>query len=384
MKVVIANDSFKGSLEAIEVANAIEKGIRNILNNVNIIKKPLADGGEGTVKSLVSATKGTIEEVKVIGPLGEKIDSYYGILGDGKTAVIEMATASGLTLVPFEKRNPMITTTYGTGELIKMALDRGCREFIIGIGGSATNDGGIGMAQALGVRFFDENGKNLKPGLGGEALDKIENIDIYDIDNRLKESKFLVACDVSNPLYGEDGAAFIYGTQKGATEKMIIELDNGLKHYSEIVKRDLGIDISSIEGSGAAGGLGGGMVAFLAADLKSGVEIVIEKLKLEDYIKDCDLVITGEGKIDNQTVYGKVPVGVAKVAKKYNIPVIAIAGCVADNAKINNEYGIDAMFSILNYPISMADALDKEKTNNLIIKNIEQIINLVKVLKVFK
>jgi len=377
VKIVIAPDSFKGSLSAKEVADNIEKGIRKIYQDAEIVKVPLADGGEGTVEALVDATGGRIVKLFVTGPLGEKVEGFYGILGDGKTAVIEMAAASGLPLVTADKRNPMITTTYGTGELIKSALDRGCRDFIIGIGGSATNDGGAGMLQALGVKLLDEMGKELPRG--GGSLIKLNKIDISCIDERLKNSRFIVACDVDNPLCGPNGASYVYGPQKGATKEMVEKLDEALKHYGNMIRKYLKKDVMNIKGAGAAGGLGAGLMAFFNAELKPGVDIVIEKTRLREIIKDADFVIIGEGKIDSQTVYGKTPSGVAKLAKEFDIPVIAIAGCVSDDAQVNHEYGIDAMFSIVNYPIDIEDALKKEKAGLFLQKNGEEIFRLIKV-----
>ncbi len=376
MRIVIAPDSFKGSLSAKEVADNIEIGIRKVYSDIDILKVPMADGGEGTVESLVDATGGEIIRLEVTGPLGEKVESFYGIMGDKKTAVIEMAAASGLPLVPNDKRNPMITTTYGTGELIKSALDRGCRDFIIGIGGSATNDGGSGMLEALGVKFLDKNGKKLP--WGGGALINLDKIDMSSLDERLKSSRFVVACDVDNPLCGTNGASYIYGPQKGATVEMVQKLDRALNHYGNMIKKYLGKDVMDIKGAGAAGGLGAGFMAFLNAQLKPGVDIVIEKTRLKEIVKDADLVITGEGKMDSQTIYGKTPFGVAKVAKGFGIPVIAIAGCISDDAHINHEQGIDAMFSIVNYPIELQDALNKEKAAVFIQKNSEEIFRLIK------
>lgn len=375
MKIVIATDSFKGSLNSIEVAECIEKGIKNVFKNTEVVKVPMADGGEGTVQSLVYATNGKIINEIVTGPLGEKIEAFYGVLGDNKTAVIEMSAASGLPLVPPDKRNPMVTTTYGTGELIRKALDRGCRDFIIGIGGSATNDGGAGMAQALGVKLLDVN--NMEIGFGGGELINIDKIDISNIDKRIFDSKFTVACDVDNPLCGPNGASYIYGPQKGANDEMVRLLDVGLRHFSNIIKRDLNKNIENLKGAGAAGGLGGGLVAFLEAKLKPGIDIVIEKCNLSELVNDADFVITGEGKIDSQTINGKTPIGVAKVAKKKNIPVIVIAGCIDDDAFIAHHYGIDAMFSIVNYPISIEDALNKEKSSFFIEKKVEEIFRLI-------
>jgi glycerate kinase len=376
VRIVIAPDSFKGSLSAKEVADNIEIGIRKVYSDIDILKVPMADGGEGTVESLVDATGGEIIRLEVTGPLGEKVESFYGIMGDKKTAVIEMAAASGLPLVPNDKRNPMITTTYGTGELIKSALDRGCRDFIIGIGGSATNDGGSGMLEALGVKFLDKNGKKLP--WGGGALINLDKIDMSSLDERLKSSRFVVACDVDNPLCGTNGASYIYGPQKGATVEMVQKLDRALNHYGNMIKKYLGKDVMDIKGAGAAGGLGAGFMAFLNAQLKPGVDIVIEKTRLKEIVKDADLVITGEGKMDSQTIYGKTPFGVAKVAKGFGIPVIAIAGCISDDAHINHEQGIDAMFSIVNYPIELQDALNKEKAAVFIQKNSEEIFRLIK------
>jgi glycerate kinase len=376
VRIVIAPDSFKGSLSAKEVADNIEIGIRKVYSDIDILKVPMADGGEGTVESLVDATGGEIIRLEVTGPLGEKVESFYGIMGDKKTAVIEMAAASGLPLVPNDKRNPMITTTYGTGELIKSALDRGCRDFIIGIGGSATNDGGSGMLEALGMKFLDKNGKKLP--WGGGALINLDKIDMSSLDERLKSSRFVVACDVDNPLCGTNGASYIYGPQKGATVEMVQKLDRALNHYGNMIKKYLGKDVMDIKGAGAAGGLGAGFMAFLNAQLKPGVDIVIEKTRLKEIVKDADLVITGEGKMDSQTIYGKTPFGVAKVAKGFGIPVIAIAGCISDDAHINHEQGIDAMFSIVNYPIELQDALNKEKAAVFIQKNSEEIFRLIK------
>lgn len=368
MKIIVAPDSFKGSLTAVEVSDAIEQGIREIFLEAEIVKIPMADGGDGTVQCLVNATGGEILRKKVTGPLGDEVLASYGILGDKKTAVIEMAEASGLTLVPENKRNPLITTTYGTGQLIKAALDQGCRKMIIGIGGSATNDGGAGMVQALGVKLLDREGKEI--GFGGGELRKIFRIDTKYLDNRLSETEVLIASDVSNPLCGPKGAARIYGPQKGATPEIIKQLDESLAHFAEVIKRDLHKDIKDIPGAGAAGGLGAGLIAFLDAELKPGIEIIIEIVKLEQAIKDADLVITGEGKIDSQTIYGKAPIGVAKIAKKYNIPVIAVAAIIGDDADIVHQYGISTLLKISEPPIGLAEP--KPKKVQLIKKCIKQ------------
>jgi len=358
MKIVVAPDSFKGSLTAVEVSDAIEQGVREIFPEAEIVKIPMADGGDGTVQCLVNATGGEILKEKVTGPLGNEVLASYGILGDKKTAVIEMAEASGLTLVPENKRNPLITTTYGTGQLIKSALDQGCRKMIIGIGGSATNDGGAGMVQALGVKLLDKNGEEI--GFGGGELKKIFRIDTKYLDNRLYETKVLIASDVSNPLCGSKGASRIYGPQKGATPEVIKELDESLAYFAEIIKRDLHKNVKDIPGAGAAGGLGASLIAFLNAELKPGIDIVIEIVKLEQAIKDADLVITGEGKIDSQTIYGKAPIGVAKIAKKYNVPVIAVAAIISDDADIVHQYGINALIKISEPPMSLIESKFKK------------------------
>lgn len=368
MKIVVAPDSFKGSLTAVEISDAIEQGIREVFPEAEIVKIPMADGGDGTVECLVKATGGEILKEKVRGPLGEEVYASYGILGDKKTAVIEMAEASGLTLVPENKRNPLITTTYGTGQLIKAALDRGCRKMIIGIGGSATNDGGAGMVQALGGKLLDRKGKEI--GFGGGELKKIFQINTEHLDNRLSKTKVLVASDVSNPLCGSQGASNIYGPQKGATHEMIEELDESLAYFADIIKRDLNKDVKDIAGAGAAGGLGASLMAFLDAELRPGIEIIIEIVRLEQAIKDADLVITGEGKIDGQTIYGKAPIGVAKIAKKYNIPVAAVAAIVGNDADIVHQYGINTLIQISEPPVSLSEP--KIKKVELIKKSIKE------------
>jgi glycerate kinase len=355
VRIVVAPDSFKGSLTALEAANAIEEGLRRIFPDVEITKIPMADGGEGTVQSLVDATRGRLISRAVTGPLGEEVKAQFGMLGDGTTAVIEMAAASGLPLVPVGKRNPMVTTTYGTGQLIRAGLDLGCRKFIVGIGGSATVDGGAGMAQALGVKLIDENGSDIS--FGGGGLAKLCKIDMSTLDARIDESEVIVACDVDNPLTGPRGAARVYGPQKGATPEMVEFLDEALGHFAGIVKRDLSKDVEDTPGAGAAGGLGAGLMAFLDARLQLGVDIVIEAAKLEKKTAGADLVVTGEGGIDSQTVYGKTPIGVTKVAKKMNIPVVAIAGNIADDASVVYEHGIDALMSITPRPMSLEDAM---------------------------
>jgi len=374
MKIVVAPDSFKGSLTAVEVSDAIEQGAREIFPEAEIVKIPMADGGDGTVQCLINATGGEILREKVTGPLGDEVLASYGILGDKKTAVIEMAEASGLTLVPENKRNPLITTTYGTGQLIKAALDQGCKKMIIGIGGSATNDGGAGMVQALGVKLLDREGKKI--GFGGGELKKINRIDISNLDNRLSDTKTLVASDVNNPLCGPKGASRIYGPQKGATPEIIEELDESLAHFAEIIKKDLNKDIKNMLGAGAAGGLGASLMAFLDAELRPGIEIMIEVVKLEQAIKDADLVITGEGKIDSQTIYGKAPIGVAKIAKKYNIPVIAVAAIIGDDADIVHQYGISSLISVSGTPMRLDESVPNKVS--LIKNSIKQSMRAIK------
>lgn len=355
MKVIIAPDSFKGSLSAIEVADHIEKGILSVFPGAEIIKVPMADGGEGTVQTLVDATGGKIIRKKVTGPIGEKVEAYFGILGNKKTAIIEMATASGLTLLHEDKKNPLLTTTYGTGELIAYALNYDVEEIIIGIGGSATNDAGVGMAQALGVSFTDENGEEI--GFGGGELKRIKNINMNKLDKRIKDITVRVACDVTNPLYGPEGAAYIYGPQKGATLEQVEYLDENLKYISTLIKEQFGVELQSIPGTGAAGGLGAGIVVFLNGKLSSGLDIVLKAYDFDKKLHGVDLVITGEGKIDTQTINGKVPIGVAKMAKKHDVTVIAIAGIIEYEAYDFLKSYIDSIYSISQGPVSIQEAM---------------------------
>lgn len=370
-KIVIAPDSFKGSMSAKEVADAIERGIKSVLTNAEIIKIPMADGGEGTVETLVDATSGQIIKLNVLDPLGSETEAYFGILGDGSTAVIEMALASGLTMVPRDKRNPLFTTTFGTGQLIKAALDNGCRELIIGIGGSATNDGGVGMAQALGIKFLNNKGQEIS--FGGGNLLNIDRIDLKNMDKRVKDCKFKVACDVDNPLCGPKGASYVFGPQKGATPEMVKYLDENLSHLAEVIKRDMGIDVKNEPGAGAAGGLGAGLMAFCNAQLQRGIELVIEATKIEEKIKGADLVITGEGQMDYQTAHGKTPYGVAQVAKKRNVPVVALVGSIGAGVEVLYEKGIDSIFSIVEGPMSLEECMEQgailiERTANRVIR----------------
>ena len=345
MKIVIAPDSFKESLTALEVANAIETGFKQIFPNAEYVKLPMADGGEGTVQSLVDATQGRLIETEVTAPLGNQVKSFFGLSGDGKTAIIEMAAASGLHLVPMDKRDPCQTTSFGTGELIKQALDLGVQHIILGIGGSATNDGGAGMLQALGLRLLDKNGQSI--GFGGAELSKIAEIQMTDLDPRLQYVQIEVACDVNNPLCGERGASAIFGPQKGATPEMVKELDAALAHFAEIAGRDCGKQIKEQPGAGAAGGMGGGLLLLPNVQLKAGVQIVLDNLKLAEQVKDADLIITGEGRMDAQSILGKTPIGVARTAKQFNKPVIVIVGCLREDYEVVYEHGIDAVFPII-------------------------------------
>lgn len=363
MKFVIAPDSFKESLTALEVATAIETGFKRVFPDADYVKLPMADGGEGTVQSLVDATQGKLIECEVTAPLGDKVKSFFGLSGDGKTAIIEMAAASGLHLVPPEKRNPLLTTSYGTGELIKLALDLGVESFILGIGGSATNDGGVGMLQALGMQCLDSQDKPI--GFGGAELANIVKIDVQQLDPRLQQVHIEVACDVNNPLCGECGASAIFGPQKGATPEMVKQLDAALSHFAEIAERDCGKQIRDQDGAGAAGGMGGGLLLLPSIQLKAGIQIVLDRLHLIDYVKDADVVITGEGRIDAQSIMGKTPIGVARTAKQFNKPVIAIAGCLREDYDVVFDHGIDAVFPIIHQLGDLSDIL-KQGEQNLI------------------
>ncbi|MCE7791616.1 glycerate kinase [Salipaludibacillus sp. CUR1] len=375
MKVILAPDSFKESLTAMEVADSIKSGIQKVWNDAEIIKCPMADGGEGTVQSLVDATGGRFVAQDVQGPLGDKTEAFFGILGDEKTAVIEMASASGIHLVPNHSKDPKITTTYGTGELIKAALDLGVKKFIIGIGGSATNDGGSGMFQALGGSLLDYSGNEIAKG--GLALKELATIDTSNLDPRLKDVKIRVACDVDNSLTGSKGASAVYGPQKGATDKDILLLDEALAHYAALIKSQLGKEVETVPGAGAAGGLGAGFLAFMPATLERGGKIVTDVTGLESFIQNADLVITGEGGINHQTIYGKTPVYVAEVAKKYNVPVIAICGSVCEGYESVYEAGIDAVFSSLSEIVTFED-LPAVSKNHLkqTAENVARLINL--------
>jgi len=376
MRILICPDSFKESLSAIEVCDCVERGLKKANSKFKIEKIPLADGGEGTVEALVLATRGRSLKCRVRDPLGRIIWARYGILGDGKTAIIEMAAASGLALVPMKKRNPLLTTTYGTGEMIANALNRGCQKIIIGIGGSATVDGGCGMAQALGVRLLDGIGREI--GFGGGEIEKVEKIDLKFMDKRIARTDFIIASDVKNRLLGPRGAARVYGPQKGATPEMVERLERGLSHLARVIRKELSISVENIPGSGAAGGLGAGLYAFLGAKMESGVELVMRIAKLEHRIRKADLIITGEGQLDRQTLYGKTVMGVIKMARKHRVPVICIAGSIMPEAKDLYRLGVKGLFSITTMPMSLQEAMEKSKsllTN--VSENLGHLLNLI-------
>ncbi|MDT7094532.1 glycerate kinase [Citrobacter amalonaticus] len=361
MKIVIAPDSYKESLSALEVANAIEQGFREIWPDADYVKLPVADGGEGTVEAMVAATAGRIVDVDVTGPLGKTVTAFFGLSGDERTAFIEMAAASGLEQVPVALRDPLKTTSWGTGELIRHALDAGVDHIIIGLGGSATNDGGAGMVQALGAKLLDARQNEI--GRGGAALDALTRIDISQLDPRLAACRIEVACDVTNPLTGKEGASAVFGPQKGATVETIDRLDTALVHYAQIIARDLEVDVLELAGGGAAGGMGAALYAFCGAQLRRGIEIVTDALQLDACVADADLVVTGEGRMDSQTIHGKVPVGVAKVAKRYHKPVIGIAGSLTADVGIVHEHGLDAVFSVIYTICTLDDALKNAAEN---------------------
>ncbi|GAB1667779.1 TPA: glycerate kinase [Mannheimia haemolytica] len=363
MKIVIAPDSFKESLTALEVAQAIQQGFSRVFPEAEYQLVPMADGGEGSVQSLVDATHGSLQKISVIAPLANEVEAFLGLSGDQKTAFIEMAAASGLHLVPMEQRNPLITTSYGTGQLIKAALDLGVEKIILGIGGSATNDGGVGMLQALGAKFL--NAEQREIGFGGEALSQIQQIDLSGLDLRLSQVEFEVACDVDNPLCGERGASAIFGPQKGATPEMVETLDYALLHFAETVKSQLGIEIAEKAGAGAAGGMGGGLLLLPNVTLRSGVQIILEATDLAEKLADADLVVTGEGRMDAQSIAGKTPIGVARAAKQFGKPVIAIVGSLKEDYPVVYQHGIDAVFPIIRQ-VSNLEAVLKSGKENLI------------------
>ncbi len=363
MKVVIAPDSFKESLTAKQVCDAIQAGLARVWHDAKFVAIPVADGGEGTVQSLVDATQGRLVEVKVMGPQGKRVEAFYGILGDNQTAVIEMAAASGLHHVPVAQRDPKLTTSFGTGELIRHALDQGVTKLIIGLGGSATNDGGVGMLAALGARFTNADGDPIQ--LTGGGLRELTHINLQDFDPRLQHCDILVACDVNNPLCGDKGASAVFGPQKGATPEDVQLLDGALRQFGLLTEKVTGkMVLESASAAGAAGGMGAALLAYTQARLRPGIEIVLETVQLAYQVSDADLVITGEGRIDSQTVHGKTPMGVAKVAKRFDVPVLALCGCTGDNYQAVYQCGIDAVFAAVPRAMSLEDAL-KESDFNL-------------------
>lgn len=373
-KIVVAADSFKGSVSSAEVADCAEKAIHSVFPDCEVVKVMVADGGEGTMEALMTAMHGTFISCTVHDPLMHLITACYGISADGRTAIIEMAAASGLTLVSVDQRNPMLTTTYGTGELIKDALTRGCRHFLIGIGGSATNDAGTGLLQALGFRFLDDKGNEL--GQGGQILGQIASIDCTQALPQLQKATFTIACDVSNPFSGKEGAACVYARQKGADDRMIVSLDKGLQHFARVIRKN-GPDIVQIPGAGAAGGLGGGCLAFLNASLKPGIDLVLEALHFDELIRNADLIITGEGKLDHQTGRGKTPAGVLRAGLKQQIPVMAVGGSVEEVEELN-EQGFLAILSIQPFPVTTAQAMEKAFTCRNIMRTLEQQLRIIR------
>lgn len=374
MKVVIAIDSLKGSLSSMEAGMAIKDGILAAKPDAEVIVKPLADGGEGTTDALIEGMNGERIDLTVTGPMHTPVDTYYGYLKDTNTAVMEMASAAGITLVPDSEKNPLLATSYGVGEMINDAIQRGCRNFIIGIGGSVTNDGGIGMLKALGVRFLDENGEDA--GEGGQALAKVARIDVSGMNPLLKECHIQVACDVNNPLCGENGSTYVYGPQKGVTEDMKKTLDEAMAHFARVTSETLENDYLNTPGAGAAGGLGYAFLAYTGAALTPGIELILDAVGLEEELSGADVVVTGEGRLDFQTAMGKAPVGVARLAKKYNAKVIAFAGSVTKEATACNKEGIDAFFPILRSVCTLAEAMDPVAARNNMTATVEQVFRL--------
>ncbi len=374
MKVVIAIDSLKGSLSSMEAGTAIKDGILAAKPDAEVIVKPLADGGEGTTDALIEGMNGERIDLTVTGPMHTPVDAYYGYLKATNTAVMEMASAAGITLVPDSEKNPLLATSYGVGEMINDAIQRGCRNFIIGIGGSVTNDGGIGMLKALGVRFLDENGEDA--GEGGQALAKVARIDVSGMNPLLKECHIQVACDVNNPLCGENGSTYVYGPQKGVTEDMKKTLDEAMAHFARVTSETLENDYMNTPGAGAAGGLGYAFLAYTGAALTPGIELILDAVGLEEELSGADVVVTGEGRLDFQTAMGKAPVGVARLAKKYNAKVIAFAGSVTKEATACNKEGIDAFFPILRSVCTLAEAMDPVAARNNMTATVEQVFRL--------
>mgnify|MGYP004602040095 FL=1 len=379
MKVVVAIDSLKGSLTSLEAGEAIQEGILRAISDAEVIVRPLADGGEGTVEALTRGMNGRYEKITVTDPLGRPTDAVYGILEDSHTAIIEMSAAAGITLIDAKDRNPMNTTTYGVGELIKDAIGKGCRHFFIGIGGSATNDGGIGMLQALGYGMLDTEGKQVS--LGAKGLAELVSITDEDVLPELKKCTFQIACDVKNPLCGEKGCSAVFGPQKGATPDMITQMDSWLGKYALLTANRYKKADSQYPGTGAAGGMGFAFLSYMNAELRSGVQIVLEETKLEEYVKDADIVVTGEGCLDGQSVMGKAPIGVAALAKKHHKKVIAFAGCVTEDAKVCNQNGIDAFFPILRNVVTREESMHTDNARRNMTDTAEQVFRLIKAME---
>ena len=375
MNIVVAIDSLKGSLTSLEAGNAIKEGILRAIPDANVCVRPLADGGEGTVEALALGMNGKLEKVTVTGPLGTPVECTYGILENSRTAIVEMSGAAGITLVCEQERNPLNTTTYGVGEVIKDAIKKGCRHFIVGIGGSATNDGGVGMLQALGYGMLDQNGKQV--ALGAKGLEQLKTITDENVIPELKECDFRIACDVTNPLCGETGCSTIFGPQKGATPSMIVQMDQWLGAYAALTAAKYEKANAKYPGTGAAGGMGFAFFAYTNAVLESGIKIVLEETKLEDFIKNADIVVTGEGRLDGQTIFGKAPIGVADIAKKYDKSVLAFSGSVTDDAIACNDHGIDAFFPILRKVCTLQEAMDSSNAKANMISSVEQVFRLI-------
>lgn len=375
MKVVVAVDSFKGSLTSMEAGGAVREGILRVCPQAEVIVRPLADGGEGTTEALVEGLGAELRKIMVSGPLGKPVSAHYGYLSNGHTAIIEMAQAAGIMLLSKAERNPLMTTTYGVGEMIKDALEKGCQNFIIGIGGSATNDGGLGMLQALGFVFLDKEGKQV--GQGAQALGQVVSVCTENVHQGLERCTFKVACDVTNPLCGENGATYIYGPQKGVAEEMKASLDRDMAHFAHISTETLGRDFSLCEGAGAAGGLGFALLAYLGARLSPGIDLIAEAVKLEAELKGADIFVTGEGRLDHQTAMGKAPVGVARLAQKHGARVLAFAGGVTKDAKACNEAGIDAFFPIVRGITTLEEAMEPDAARENIVDTAEQVFRLI-------
>ncbi len=376
MKVVIAIDSFKGSMSSMEAGESAKAGVKRVFEDAELVVRPLADGGEGTVDAIVSACQGRTVQVDVTGPAGKKVSCPYGIVEKTHTAIIEMSGAAGITQVSGKEKNPLYTTSYGVGEVIRDAIEKDCRHFVVGIGGSATNDGGVGMLQALGFDFLDEKGQAISRGAIG--LKDLKSIGTDHVLSDLKDCSFRIACDVSNPLCGPKGASAIYGPQKGATPEMIQDMDRWLLTYAGLAKKKFPNADENYPGAGAAGGMGFAFLSFLGGSLESGIKIVLEETDLRSYVKDADLVITGEGRLDGQTVMGKAPIGVARLAKEYGLPVLGFSGCVTEDAVACNQEGIDAFFPVLRRVTSLEEALDPKNAMKNMTDTVEQVFRTIK------